>query len=624
MKKTSIATGGTFSPTRHTNLKSFALFLVLSMTGLALGICPLCCSRSDPFPVLEGPNLGQQPPGMTPQIFAPGIITTTDRNELNAVFSPTGDEFYFAVYTQKPIDTCVIMVSRRIEHRWSRPQPASFSGKGMDVDMAFGPDGNRLYFCSVGEGTKHDILVVSRQQNNTWSDPKKIGPLINTTEGETYPTFTQNGRMYFSAVRPEGLGGKDVYYSDIDKGTFTKPVNLGEGINSPHQEGDTFVAPDESYLIVSSAGRPDSRGGSDLYISFKQTSGTWTPPKNMGNTINTKMYEYSPMVSPDGKYLFFSRFYENKSDIYWVDIAIIEQFKSTESAGLFGSYLGQQPPGTVPELFAPGIVSKEGSRDLMHGFFDDDNLFILYRYPVDFKGDWTKEPLVLMKRLNGRWTAPYPSKLIGKPWIYNLESVGTGERVIFAWTKNIDGSGPSNELYLWSATKSSKGWNEPVRLPAPINTGFETWPSVSRDKTLYFFSRRKGGMGKFDIYQSVPQDGEYRQVQNLGDVINTPHIEEDPHIAPDGSFLLFDSNRPGGSGGFDLYVAWRKKDQSWTEPVNLGPTINTEHSECRAYLSADGKVLFFSSNRNGDFDTWWVSAKVIHDLRPERSSSSSP
>jgi hypothetical protein len=89
------------------------------------------------FPVLSGPYLGQEPPGTSPELSAPSIITRTDRNEPDSVFSPGGDEFYFAVYTPEPINTCVIMVSRLIGGAWSRPEAATFSGQGIDVDMAF-------------------------------------------------------------------------------------------------------------------------------------------------------------------------------------------------------------------------------------------------------------------------------------------------------------------------------------------------------------------------------------------------------------------------------------------------------------------------------------------------------
>jgi hypothetical protein len=284
---------------------------------------------------------------------------------------------------------------------------------------------------------------------------------------------------------------------------------------------------------------------------------------------------------------------------------------------LKGDYLGQQVPGKQGVMFAPGIISKAESRDLMHGFFDKGKLFVLYRYPNDFKGNWTQWPVFLMKQKGEKWGALYQSKLKGKPWFYNLESVPKGERVIFAWTINRDGSGPAKELYLWSSIKIPSGWTKPLRFEAPINQGFDTWPSLSSDKTLYFISRRAGGEGRIDIYISIPEKGKYKSVKSLSKPINTEFIDEDPYIALDGSYLLFNSNRPGGYGEHDIYITYRKLDGSWSKPINLGNKINSKYSECRVYVSPDGKYLFYTSTRAGSLDTFWADAGIIEELRPE-------
>ena len=78
-------------------------------------------------------------------------------------------------------------------------------------------------------------------------------------------------------------------------------------------------------MIVSSSGRPDSLGSADLYISFKKEDGSWTNLKNMGSTINSRELDYCPMLSPDGKYLFFTSKRSGSGDIYWVDAKIINK-----------------------------------------------------------------------------------------------------------------------------------------------------------------------------------------------------------------------------------------------------------------------------------------------------------
>lgn len=88
-------------------------------------------------------------------------------------------------------------------------------------------------------------------------------------------------------------------------------------------EGDIYVSPDESYIIHVAAGRPDGLGDGDLYISFKGDDGEWGPGVNMGPTINTAGIDYCPMVTPDGKYFFFTR----GNDIMWVDAAIVDTYR---------------------------------------------------------------------------------------------------------------------------------------------------------------------------------------------------------------------------------------------------------------------------------------------------------
>lgn len=284
---------------------------------------------------------------------------------------------------------------------------------------------------------------------------------------------------------------------------------------------------------------------------------------------------------------------------------------------LTGDYLGQKKPGEVGVIFAPGIISKAESRDFTVGFFENQKLFIFYRYPIGFKGNWTQWPHFLMKKVGEKWAAPFQSKFVGKPWFFDLESVPEGERMIFAWKKNLDGSGSTTELYLWSSTKTHDGWAKPIRFESPINQGFDTWPSLSSDKTLYFHSRRTGGAGGSDIYMSKPEKGEYKSVKNLGKIINTEYTEHDPYVPPDGSYLLYSSFKPGGYGEDDIYITYRKVDGTWTPPVNLGDKINSQYSENRAFVSPDGKYLFYTSSRTGNPDSYWVDAEIIDELKPD-------
>jgi hypothetical protein len=99
---------------------------------------------------------------------------------------------------------------------------------------------------------------------------------------------------------------------------------LGDAINSEHHDWDVFVAPDESYLIFASVGRPDGLGRGDLYKSIRRPDGSWSPAENMGDVINSDADEICPSVSPDGKYLFFTSNRNGTSAVYWVDASVIE------------------------------------------------------------------------------------------------------------------------------------------------------------------------------------------------------------------------------------------------------------------------------------------------------------
>jgi ankyrin repeat protein len=284
---------------------------------------------------------------------------------------------------------------------------------------------------------------------------------------------------------------------------------------------------------------------------------------------------------------------------------------------LRGDYMDQKRPGDEGVIFAPGIISKAEYWEQIHGFFENNSLCIIFVWFLDLKIDWTQWPPFLMEKVEDIWNQPYQSKLVGKPWFYNLKSIPEGERVIFPWRKNLDGSGSVDELYLWSATRTAGGWTEPTRFKPPINGGFDTWPSLSNDKTLYFHSWRAGSYGRDDIYMSKLEDGDYRSVENLGKVINTEYTEHDPYIAPDGSYLLFSSYKPGSYGEDDMYVSYRKKDGSWCKPINLGAKINSKYSDNRAFVTSDGKFIFYASTRTGNLDVYWVDAKVIEKLKPK-------
>ncbi len=283
------------------------------------------------WPELKGSYLGQAPPGLVAEIFAPGVISTVG-SEINSAFSPDGNEFYYTTWEEETGTR--IMLTRQIDGRWSEPVQASFSTHPTDVDPAVSPDGQRLVWGSrrprpgeSGEARDGFDMWFARRVQDGWGEAEYMGPVVNSGTSQVYATLTQDHTMYFQAVREGGLGKADIYRARLVDGQHQAIENLGAVINSENYEGDVFIARDESYLIVTVYGRPDDMGAGDLYISFRGSDDSWTPLKNLGDAVNTDAREFCPMVTPDGKYLFFTSKRRGDGDIFWVNAKIIETLR---------------------------------------------------------------------------------------------------------------------------------------------------------------------------------------------------------------------------------------------------------------------------------------------------------
>jgi Tol biopolymer transport system component len=244
-----------------------------------------------------------------PVIFGEGLISTAD-DELNACFAPDGKTLFISKSVGNRMG--VIVVSKFEKGKWSRPEVAEFSGRYSDYDPFISPDGSHLFFISTrpvdSRESKpkkdYDIWEVEKTKTG-WGEPKNLGAPINTDKDEFYPSVASDGTLYFSALKDAGKGSFDVYRSRFVDGKYSEPENLGDAINGKTTEVDNYIAPDQSFLVFASYGRPDSLGSGDLYISYNR-NGAWTPARHLGSGINSSAREYCPIGSPDGKYFFFT------------------------------------------------------------------------------------------------------------------------------------------------------------------------------------------------------------------------------------------------------------------------------------------------------------------------------
>jgi Tol biopolymer transport system component len=174
---------------------------------------------------------------------------------------------------------------------------------------------------------------------------------------------------------------------------------------------------------------------------------------------------------------------------------------------------------------------------------------------------------------------------------------------------------------LWVTTRASifDPWGEPVNLGSVVNSpAFEVRATVSRDGlSLVFDSTRPGGHGGHDLWVSTrPASSDPWGIPvNMGSAINHTGIDYSPALSADGLLLLFASNRPGGSGEHDLWVMTRlTMDDPWGQPVNLGSAVNSPAGQSGPSLSVDGSMLYFGSRRpggSGDSDLWQVKVAPV-------------
>ena len=251
---------------------------------------------------------GQHLPGELPEIFAPNMISTS-KNERDFAITPKGSEMYFT--TMYPDGKKGVILYMYFDgYFWAEPIVAPFSGQYSDMEPALSPDGKKLFFVSNRplngkKSSDYNIWYVERAEGR-WSSPKSVGNEINSELNESFPSVSADGTLFFTSVGNNSKGGEDIYYSKFMNGEYSKPVNIGEAINTENPEFNAFVAPDKSYLLFSSVGREDGLGGGDLYVSQRINETTWTAPKNLGSGINSSRLDYCPCVSPDGNFLFFT------------------------------------------------------------------------------------------------------------------------------------------------------------------------------------------------------------------------------------------------------------------------------------------------------------------------------
>lgn len=159
-----------------------------------------------------------------------------------------------------------------------------------------------------GSNMYQEDFFITYKNDSTWSPSMNVGPPLNTEFNEGAQSISADGRFLFytACMHPGDFGSCDIYISEKIGNKWTTPKNIGPPISTEFWESNPAPSSDARVLFMTSGRRNDSRGGRDLYMSKKNSDGTWTEPVNLGDSINTPRDEYAPFIHPDGKTLYFS------------------------------------------------------------------------------------------------------------------------------------------------------------------------------------------------------------------------------------------------------------------------------------------------------------------------------
>jgi hypothetical protein len=327
--------------------------------------------------------------------------------------------------------------------------------------------------------------------------------------------------------------------------------------------------------------------------------------------------------------------------IFFIAVSFVacNQQKESELTVPGGFYFGQPNPTDKLEIFAPEIVSTGLNEGYITFSPDGKECY----WSILFSDFVT---IVTSKLENGQWTKPKVAPFAGKYYDGWPAIQSDGKRMFFHSSRPVADTsvGITAKFNIWYMDRTEKGWSDPVVVNAPVN-GREnsTCPSVTRSGNLYISKRFSDGSEK--LCRSELRNGFYQELEILPVNVNVLKDNYHGYISPDESYFIRICNgRPDNIGsGWNYYITFRKSDGTWSDLVNLGKEVNSVYCGGAPSISPDGKYLFFQgiaatsiidsldrkysleelidldvkSPQKGSTDIYWVSAKIMEELRPK-------
>jgi len=428
---------------------------------------------------------------------------------------------------------------------------------------SWSPDGNK--FAYVHE---NDIYVKDLKSG----EERKI---IDASRADFHPCWSPDGQnLAFNPVL------NDNYEICIVSISGENLVNISD---NPSKDIYPCWSPDGSKIVFNS----DRSGTDDLWIYDVKN-------KRLEQLTSGKNTDTCATWSPDGSKIAFSSDRSGKILDVWT-IEVKSKLPENQSNS---KYLGQKPPGIVPEIFAPGFISTANNIEFAGTFSPDfDEYFFTRR-----KTGTIENRIYHVRFIGERWTEPELAPFGYDCFEFEPHIAPEGNLLFFGSRRPVD---DSNELArgtrIWTTKKTESGWSEPEYLGPPFDDAM--FVCMAEDGTLY-----NSGLTK-----SEPDDGKYGPWEKIAPHLYGPYMH--PCIGPDESFVIFDSDHVLDGQGKSLLISFRKPDGSWGDIISFRKLDQFKNLEKFGIpmLTPDKKYLFFSYRG----DIYWVDAKTIENLRPK-------
>ncbi len=260
---------------------------------------------------------------------------------------------------------------------------------------------------------------------------------------------------------------------------------------------------------------------------------------------------------------------------------------------LIGPYMGQTPPGEIAEVFAPGVISTKDWE--VEGVFAPGMQEFFYV---------TRESEDAPRTIFGY-------RMEGDQWHQHIQLKRTGE-VFFS------SDGETMHLAEGYRKRTKDGWSDVISLgPMFDRDDWGIMRLTASDKGSYYFDDYKSG----DVIRvSKIIDGVRQEPIEMPEFVNQGEWTAHPFIAPDESYLIWDSEREDGFGKSDLYITFADENGNWGPAINMGPKVNSDKSDFFGSITPDGKFLMFNRTMSRtedhiDVDLYWVDAKILEELK---------